>query len=62
MKKKKTQKPHYGKLLKKHIEKEGLKKIKVAERLGVSRVWLDELLSTGKFTPERLTIVKEILK
>lgn len=53
---------HYGKLLNSHIKKEGLKKIKVAEKLGISRVWLDELLKTGKFTPEKLTIVKSILK
>lgn len=59
----KKKKPiHYGRELNKAIERKGLKKIKIAEQLGLSRVWLDELITTGKFTPDKLKIVKQIIK
>ena len=53
---------HYGIKLERAIKKKGLKKQFVAEKIGLSRPWLDEMLLTGNFTPDKLKIVKQILK
>ncbi|MES2382582.1 MAG: hypothetical protein V4538_16155 [Bacteroidota bacterium] len=53
---------HYGIKLERAIKNKGLKKKFVAEKIGISRVWLDELLTTGKFTETQMIIVKQIIK
>lgn len=53
---------HYGIKLERAIKNKGLKKNFIAAKLGFSRVWLDEMLATGAFTPEKLIIVKQIIK
>lgn len=56
-----AKKKHNGTLLAEAIKKQGLKKNYVAEKLGYSRVWLDEMIKTGNFTPEKLKLVKKII-
>lgn len=53
---------HYGKELAKAIKKKGLKRIQIAKDLGFSRVWLNELIKSGNFTPTTLKLVKKIIK
>jgi hypothetical protein len=62
MAKKKKSGIHYGIRLGRAIKKKGLKKKFVAEQLGFSRVWLDNLLETGEFSAEKLKIVKQLIK
>lgn len=53
---------HYGIILGRAIKNKGIKKKYIAEQLGISRVWLDELLITGNFNNDLLPIVKKIIK
>ena len=53
---------HYGKELAKAIKRKGITKVHVAKELGFSRVWLNELIKSGNFTPPTLKIVKKIIK
>lgn len=60
-KKKKIKHPHYGALLKKAINKKGLKKIVVAKSLSISRPTLDSRIKDGLFDKEQKLKIDEII-
>ena len=61
VKKKKNRDVHIGDILTGYIKKEGLKKQFIADKLNVSRPWLNTLLKTGKFNSSQLLIIKKIM-
>lgn len=53
---------HYGIRLERAIKSKGMKKKFVADQIGLSRQWLNELLKTGEFSEEKLKLVKQLIK
>ena len=55
----KTKRINIGKLLSEEIEKQGLKKNRIADALSISRPTLNTRLIDGEFTEEQIRILKE---
>lgn len=53
---------HYGKALEIARKQNGQSKKWICSKLGISRVWLDHLIKTGEFKPDKLVIVKKLIK